>query len=417
MSVQGPSHAGRRRSAALRVLLLLLAAAGSAGAADAPAAGDAIAARLSERARTLVGAGQGVRVETDSGEVWVSQAAERAVHPASVSKVPTTLALIRALGPEHRFETRFSYLPGRSPDLRVEAEGDPFLVDENAVLVVRALRAQGLERVPGRLRAEGPLFFDWEADGAARRLRRALAGRVPEAAWSAVRDAEGLAPGAPPALGFGSDAAGSAGPAAVLHRSQPLVPLLKALNGFSNNIFHPLSKRIGGVEAVERSARESVPQEMRDEIRITNAAGAGARNRLSPRAAVALYRALARELEVWSLALPDVLPVSGVDPGTLEARLDGPGERGHVVGKTGTYGDHGASALAGAIRSRDHGVVYFAVLNHDVPVPEARRRQDAFVRALLEAVPSAPWPYRRDTAPAFTRARVEAVPARGAAAR
>ena len=101
-----------------------------------------------------------------------------------------------------------------------------------------------------------------------------------------------------------------------------------------------------------------------------------------------------------------MLPVAGIDDGTLRHRLDGPGERGRVVGKTGTYGDYGACALAGALRTRDHGIVYFAVLNHNVPIETARKRQDAFVRALLAAFDTEPWPYQRDDAPAFTRAEV-----------
>ena len=68
-----------------------------------------------------------------------------------------------------------------------------------------------------------------------------------------------------------------------------------------------------------------------------------------------------------------------------------PGERGHVVGKTGTYGDYGACALAGAVRTRDRGVVYFAILNHNVPIDVARKRQDAFVRALLASQHTDAW--------------------------
>jgi D-alanyl-D-alanine carboxypeptidase len=78
-----------------------------------------------------------------------------------------------------------------------------------------------------------------------------------------------------------------------------------------------------------------------------------------------------------------------------------------VVGKTGTYGDYGACALAGAIRSPRYGTIYFAILNRGIPIVPARRRQDAFLRELMRAVGSEPWPYRRDAAPAFTRARVE----------
>lgn len=397
----------------MHFVLRLIAAATVVGCAAAPAVAKDLAATLAERARALVGEDQGVFVETDDGTVLVSQAASRAVHPASVSKVPTTLALLRRLGPDHRFTTRFL---AESPaadgavagDLVVEADGDPFFVDENALLVGRALASQGIRLVKGGLVVRGPLIFDWSADDVAPRLRRVLSGNAPEVAWAAVRR-EGET-GDPPAIRFAAAAGGSSGGALaplVVHRSEPLVPLLKALNGYSNNVFHPFAARAGGVKEVERIARESVPAPMRDEIVLTNGAGAGATNRLSPRASVALLRALEKELGRHGLGLADVLPVTGIDSGTLQNRLDGPGQRGVVAGKTGTFGDHGASALAGAYRSRERGIVYFAVLNHGVPVPKARERQDAFVAALLRELPGDPWPYARDDSPAFTRARVE----------
>ncbi|MBK7951675.1 MAG: D-alanyl-D-alanine carboxypeptidase, partial [Deltaproteobacteria bacterium] len=98
----------------------------------------------------------------------MSQASARAVHPASVSKIPTTLALLRKLGPDHRFETRFL---ARGPiragavegPLVVRANGDPYFVDENALLVARALRDLGVRKVDGDLRVEGKLLFDWKA--------------------------------------------------------------------------------------------------------------------------------------------------------------------------------------------------------------------------------------------------------------
>jgi D-alanyl-D-alanine carboxypeptidase/D-alanyl-D-alanine-endopeptidase (penicillin-binding protein 4) len=192
----------------------------------------------------------------------------------------------------------------------------------------------------------------------------------------------------------------------VTHLSQPLVPLVKALNGYSNNIFAPFADAAGGIAAVQTVARESVPSPMRDEIILGDGAGANPRNRLSPRAAVALLRALGDELGKSRHTLADVLPVAGVDEGTLRHRLEAPGERGHVVGKTGTYGDYGACALAGALRTRDRGIVYFAILNHRVPIDVARKRQDAFVRALLASLDTEAWPYHRDDTPAFTRAEV-----------
>lgn len=376
----------------------------------------ATAADLAAQARTLVGADQGVYVETEDGTVLVAQAAERAVHPASVSKVPTTLALLRKLGADYRFPTRFA---GSGPlrdgalqgDLVVEGSGDPFFVDENALLVLLALRGIGLQRVAGDVAVRGPLLFNWTTPGAAGRLEQTLAGRVPPAAWSAVRAAEAARADAPvkvPALAFGNArlAAASAPSLLVTHLSQPLVPLVKALNGYSNNIFAPFADAAGGIASVQAVARESVPAAMRDEITLGDGAGANPRNRMSPRAAVALLRALNVELAKSRNTLADVLPVAGIDEGTLRHRLDKAGELGHVVGKTGTYGDYGACALAGALLTKAHGVVYFAVLNHNVPIDVARRRQDSFVRALLASLDTEAWPYQRDDAPAFTRAEI-----------
>jgi D-alanyl-D-alanine carboxypeptidase/D-alanyl-D-alanine-endopeptidase (penicillin-binding protein 4) len=78
------------------------------------------------------------------------------------------------------------------------------------------------------------------------------------------------------------------------------------------------------------------------------------------------------------------------------------------VGKTGTFGEYGASALIGALRSRERGTVYFAILNHGVPVAEARRRQDQLLRVLFERLRVVPWTYPRDTRPAVALA--EAIP-------
>jgi len=393
----------------LRRLLLVVAMVGfcslSAGAAD-----------LAAQARALVGAEQGVYVEAEDGTVLVAQAAERAVHPASVSKVPTTLALLRKLGADYRFATRFS-ASGRlqggvlQGDLVVEGSGDPFFVDENALLVLLALRDLDLRRVAGDVATHAPFLFNWTSAGAGGRLQQALAGRIPAPTWSAVRAAEaarGDVPVKQPALAFGNArVAGAAAPTLlVTHRSQPLVPLVKALNDYSNNIFADFANAAGGIAAVQAVARASVPAVMSDEIVLGDGAGASPRNRLSPRAAVALLRALGDELAKSKHSLADVLPVAGIDEGTLRHRIDGPGERGHVVGKTGTYGDYGASALAGALRTRDRGVIYFAILNHNVPTDVARKRQDAFARALLASLDTEAWPYQRDEAPAFTRAEV-----------
>jgi D-alanyl-D-alanine carboxypeptidase/D-alanyl-D-alanine-endopeptidase (penicillin-binding protein 4) len=365
---------------------------------------------LAEEARSILGANQGVYVEAADGTVLLSQAAESPVHPASVSKIATTLALLHKFGIEHRFTTVFATAGSISNgtlqgDLLVLTDGDPYFVDENALLVAERLRQAGVQRVTGTLRTRGALTFDWDLDQDGARLRRALSGGAPAAAWSPVE-------GPMPVIRFeNSTAAIATAPERqlVIHRSQPLLPMIKALNDYSNNIFKPLADAAGGAPAVEALARSEVPAIMQAEIILGDGAGTDPSNRLSPRVAVTLLRVLERELESSGHELCDILPVSGVDEGTLRKRLDGPGEAGHVVGKTGTFGDYGASALIGAIATNERGTVYFAILDHDVPVPIARQRQDRFVRALLARFHTRPWNYQPDLRPAVARATAEIV--------
>jgi len=385
-------------------------------------AGSAEPLTLAAEAKLILGAGQGVYIETSDGKSLLAQQAQKPVHPASVSKIPTTLALLRKLGPEYRFVTTFAArgavangtLQG---DLLVESNGDPAFVDENALLVADHLRESGITQVTGELRLHGAMTFDWQGDEGGARLRRALTGSVSPAALAAVRafeleNSQGPAPATllPTGLAFlGSAAAAPASGALrplLIHRSQPLLPLAKSLNDYSNNIFKPLADAAGGATAVQALARSAVPAAMQAEVTLGDGAGTDPTNRLSPRAAVKLLRALEDELKKSGHALYDILPVAGIDDGTLRRRLDGPDEVGRIVGKTGTYGDYGASALVGAIPTSNLGTVYFAILNHGVPVPEARRRQDRFVRALLTHLASVPWNYQRDVRPAISRAEV-----------
>lgn len=411
--------------------------------ARADAVADASHRALARAARDILGAGQGVYVESADGSVLLAQAADRPVHPASVSKVPTTLALLRRLGPDYRFTTTFSIsgqLRGSrlTGPLRVQPDGqpDPALVDEDALLVAERLNALGIRTLAGPLLVQGPLTFDWQADPQGVRLARALSGQTPPAAWQAVlalqvnsgAPAAGVPTSAPPAIQFLADAQtedsakAASGPAtvpviattAVSHvlvlRSEPLLPLLKSLDDYSNNVVAPLAQAAGGAAAVELLARASVPIAMRTEITLGDGAGTDPRNRLSPRVAVKLLQALEQQLAETGHTLPDVLPVCGVDAGTLHDRLNGPDAVSRVVGKTGTYGDYGASALIGAIRTRDRGEVYFAILDHGVPVPVARHRQDEFVQALLRQLHPLPWAHSADPLPAIARAQLTVDP-------
>jgi len=367
---------------------------------------------LQSLAATSLGAGQGVFVQAEDGTILVAQQDSRPVHPASVTKVATSLALLEQLGHDYRFETQFlaggpivkGSLKG---DLVVHAAGDPSFVFENAFLMLRELHAQGLREVAGDIRVEGPLLFNWEADPAGQLLKRALQGLDGGEAWAAISEPSSQVKKA--ALQFVAGGSQKASDKVlVADRSPPLITIVKTLNGYSNNVFHLLSDRIGGPQRVETLMRKHLPAALQSQITITNGAGAGETNRLSPRAAVAILWALRKELRAHGKDLPSVLPVNGLDVGTLEHRLTEEPYRARIVGKTGTFGSVGASALVGALHTAKYGDVAFAVLNSWVPVPEARRRQDVFLRGLIDATDAKPWDYVPSGKPIFAEATVKA---------
>lgn len=364
-------------------------------------------------AATSLGADQGVFVQAEDGTILVAQQESRPVHPASVTKVATSLALLKQLGHDYRFETQFlaggpvanGSLKG---DLVVRAAGDPTFVFENAFLMLRALQAQGLLReVKGDVRVDGPLLFNWKADPGGQRLKRALQGLDGGEAWTAISEPSSQVKKV--SLHFVAGGSQQASDKVLVeNRSPPLITIVKALNGYSNNVFHPLSDRIGGPQRVEALMRTHLPAALQSQITITNAAGAGESNRLSPRAAVAILWELRKELRAHGKDLPSVLPVNGLDVGTLKHRLTEDAYHARIVGKTGTFGSVGACALVGVLHTTKYGDVAFAVLNSWVSVPEARRRQDVFLRGLIDATGAKPWDYVASGKPIFSEATIKA---------
>jgi D-alanyl-D-alanine carboxypeptidase/D-alanyl-D-alanine-endopeptidase (penicillin-binding protein 4) len=84
-----------------------------------------------------------------------ARAADELFVPASVAKVPTTVAALEILGPDYRFHTDvYASRPpekGTEPgDLYLVGGGDPMLTGDHMQAMVRALRREGLSRVSGR---------------------------------------------------------------------------------------------------------------------------------------------------------------------------------------------------------------------------------------------------------------------------
>ncbi|MGA7933661.1 MAG: D-alanyl-D-alanine carboxypeptidase, partial [Kovacikia sp.] len=105
--------------------------------------------------------------------------------------------------------------------------------------------------------------------------------------------------------------------------------------------------------------------------------GLGVENRISPRAVCGLFAAVQRYLQLQNLTIADLFPIAGSDHGTIEERKIPVG----AVVKTGTLND--VSALAGVLPTRDHGLIWFAILNRGTNLEGLRNQQDGLLQTLV----------------------------------
>jgi D-alanyl-D-alanine carboxypeptidase len=117
-----------------------------------------------------------------------------------------------------------------------------------------------------------------------------------------------------------------------------------------------------------------------EDLRIATLSGLGV-NRISPRVMMQIYRALIAELQKHRLTPSAIMPVAGIDPGTLEDRFTGLPWRGSVIAKTGTLlrTDGGASSLVGQMRTANGETLLFVIMNQRGSVSRFRENQDYLV--------------------------------------
>jgi D-alanyl-D-alanine carboxypeptidase/D-alanyl-D-alanine-endopeptidase (penicillin-binding protein 4) len=326
------------------------------------------------------------------------QAADQPFNPASAVKLATALDALRTFGPKHRFATTF-WITGAfdkatgtvTGDLVVSGR-DPSFHDEHAVAVARELNQLGIKTVTGDL-VVAPRFsmnFSPSSQRSGERLYDTLdATRRPAAAskaWTdsrfAMGDAEALR-STPSVAVMGAvyvDAVPKGARVVSTHYSPALVDVLKVLLCYSNNFMaERLGDQLGGAQGVE----DFLSRELgfrRGDFRLSSTSGLGV-NRLTPRQMMKVYRALLDTLHESKLKAADILPVAGVDPGTLQKRYADKPNRGSVIAKTGTLPrtDGGASALVGQMRTHDGATLLFVILDQRGSVVRFRQWQDALV--------------------------------------
>ena len=363
-----------------------------------------------DNARALYGL-QGVLIETLDGKVVSAQSENEQFNPASTLKLATALVALRTLGPDHRFATGVwtdgmldkttgvlngnLYISGRDPSFHYE----------HGVLLARELNQLGIKQVSGDL-IVAPGFtmnFSASATRSGERLYDTLDAtrRYAEAvrAWNYERtllnDRAGLET-VPSVAVMGAVTVAPVTPSAKLlltQRSSKLVDILKVLLCYSNNF---MAERIGEALGGPASVRQQLTTQLGlgpDEIRISSLSGLGI-NRISPRVMMKIYRELRAELQKHGLTPSSIMPVAGIDPGTLEDRFNGPAWRGSVIAKTGTLSrtDGGASSLVGQMRAANGEVLLFVIMNQRGSVWRFRENQDYLVM-LVQNTRGGPKPF------------------------
>jgi serine-type D-Ala-D-Ala carboxypeptidase/endopeptidase (penicillin-binding protein 4) len=333
---------------------------------------------------------QGIWIQSDR-DLLVDRQGQQRQTPASLTKIATTLAMLKALGPRHIFKTKiFATAPVQNGvlqgDLIVQAEGDPLLVTPEAIALGNRLNQLGLRRVTGNLVLQGAISVNFSEDlsAAGEELRRIWNASD----WTADIQQTHVAmlKGTPkPNLVLEGDViAGEptmrpTGVSLLSHDSLPLVDVLRYMNIYSNNyIAEWLPGLLGSVEEI-RSAALQTGRVAPKEIVLTNGSGLGQDNKLSPRAVVGLLQAIQLELQPHHLSLADVFPVAGRDQGTVEKRT----MPKTTVIKTGTLWN--TSGLAGMIPTRRYGPVWFAIMNRGDDYTDGfRNAQDTLLQKLVK---------------------------------
>ena len=350
-----------------------------------------------ENTRPLYGL-QGVLIETLDGRLVSSQNENEQFNPASNLKLATALVALRTLGPDHRFATGVwtdgaldkttgvlngnLYISGRDPSFHYE----------HGVLLARELNKLGIKQVTGDL-IVAPGFtmnFSASATRSGERLYDTLDAtmRYAEAvrAWNYERtllnDRASLETVPSVAVMGAVTVAPVASTAKLLltQRSSKLVDILKVLLCYSNNF---MAERIGEALGGPESVRQQLTAHFGlgpDELRFASLSGLGV-NRVSPRVMMKIYRDLLVELKKHNLSPAAILPVAGIDPGTLEDRFNGLAWRGSVIAKTGTLlrTDGGASSLVGQMKAANGEVLLFVIMNQRGSVSRFRENQDYLV--------------------------------------
>ena len=341
---------------------------------------------------------QGVLVETLDGKQVASQSIDQQFNPASNVKLATALVALQTLGPDHRFATgvwtdgTFDKATGKIEGNLYISGRDPSFHYEHAIMIASELNKLGIKEVSGDLFV-APGFtmnFDWSAQRSGEQLydtldstlRTSAATRAWNYERAVLKDHASFEPVPSVAVMGGVDVSPVPPTAKLLltHKSSKLVDILKVLLCYSNNFMAArIGESLGGTESVQQQLINQLGLGP-TEIHLSSLNGLGV-NRVSPRVMMKILRELRIELGKHGLDPSAIMPVAGIDPGTLEDRFTGLQWRGSVIAKTGTLArtDGGVSSLVGQMKTARGEVLLFVIMNQSGSVSRFRENQDYLV--------------------------------------
>ena len=340
----------------------------------------------------------GVLVQDLNGNLILDSNSNYAFNPASNVKVATAYAIIKTFGPDYRFATSVwtdGQIDRASGTLygNIYVSGrDPVFNYEHAVAVASELNRMGVRIVNGDLIVTSNFVMNYSqsSDRAGALLAATMDGTkrsvAASRAWQNYLVNSGkysTTTNTFPGVAFSGGVYVQSIPtnARLLfsHESTPIREILKTTLCYSNNyLAERLGDMLGGAYAVARIVQQNA-QVSPAEFFLQSSSGLGV-NRVTPRAMMNLLQTLRKELARYKMTFADIMPVAGIDKGTLERRFDTDFARGSVTGKTGTLPgtDGGVSSLSGEIQTRT-GKYLFVIFNQHGNVNRFRSFQNSLI--------------------------------------
>lgn len=323
------------------------------------------------------------------GRLLDSHQGTSALPSASVTKVATTLVALETFNPDHRFTTLIKCIGSikngvLQGDLIIQGGEDPLFVWEEAIKIGNLLTSKGIKSVSGNLIITGKFYMNFESSPriAGDLFKQSLNSDF----WSGDAETQyrNLPANTPrPKITIDGEVkilltSPNGAKLLIHHDSLPLAELLKKMNRYSNNLMADmLAESVGGASVVTQKAADlaGVP---RNEVQLVNGSGLGEANRMSPRAAVGMFLAIARYLKPYNMTIADVFTVISKDEGILDERK----LPKLAVIKSGSLNT--VSTLAGALPTQKQGIVWFAIFNSGGDLQLFRLEQELLLKHLVE---------------------------------